>query len=32
MPSPGLVLIADFDVFQYAFTRLTATSPGSVTI
>jgi len=32
MPSPGLVLIADFDVFQYAFTRLTATSPGSVAI
>jgi hypothetical protein len=32
MPSPGLVLIADFDVFQYAFTRLTATNPGSVTI
>jgi len=32
MPSPGLVLIADFDVFQYAFTPLTATNPGSVTI
>ena len=32
MPSPGLVLIADFDTFQYAFTRPTATNPGSVTI
>jgi len=28
----GLVLIADFNVFQYALTRLTATSPGSITI
>jgi len=26
------VLIADFDVFQYALAPLTATSPGSVTI
>ena len=32
MPCPGLALIADFDVFQYAFTRLTATSPRSVRI
>jgi len=30
-PPPGLALIADFDIFQYAFTRLTAPSPGSVT-
>ena len=30
-PYPGLALIADFDIFQYAFTRLTAPSPGSVT-
>ena len=31
MPSPGLALLADLDVFQYAFTQLEAPSPGSVT-
>ena len=28
-PSPGLVLFADLDVFQYYCARLTALSPGS---
>jgi hypothetical protein len=29
-PSPGLILIADLDVFQYACARLAASSIGSV--
>jgi len=28
-PSPGLILIADLEVLQYACARLTAISPGS---